>query len=227
MTELVVLISEFGLPVIVGATVLYLLLCGEIHFSYHRGFGGCGTGLPGSYQGRRSRCSLARESSRPGSPARARGPLPRHTVPGWRDRRAVVALLRVLGYGRNPDARSPHHCPPASRLTGRRRLWRAGAGGSQKWGKGGVKRERFRETAGREPQRTDAPAPSSSSVEVGVERRSDPDKHWPNSSFPQRLPPLSATLPSPSAPGCAIPTRPRKPTPPFATTGISASNGRW
>ena len=45
MTELVVLISEFGLPVIVGAAVLYLLLRGEIHFSYHRGFG---TGSPGS-----------------------------------------------------------------------------------------------------------------------------------------------------------------------------------
>ena len=50
MTELVVLISEFGLPVIVGAAVLYLLLRGEIHFSYHRGFGGCGTGSPGSRQ---------------------------------------------------------------------------------------------------------------------------------------------------------------------------------
>ena len=48
MTELVVLISEFGLPVIVGAAVLYLLLRGEIHFSYHRGFGGVGTGSPGS-----------------------------------------------------------------------------------------------------------------------------------------------------------------------------------
>ena len=61
------------------------------------------------------------------------------------------------------------------------------------------RRERFRETAGREPQRTAAPPPPSS-VEVWVERKSDPYKHWPNSSFPQRLAPLPATARATAAP---------------------------
>ena len=64
MIELVALISEFGLPVIAGATVLYLLLRGEIHFSYPRGIGDCGARSPGSHPA----VGASRVGSRPLTP---------------------------------------------------------------------------------------------------------------------------------------------------------------